>query len=287
MKKYLFLVATLLLTMSLSVSAQRNQRNAGNRGNNMNNRRSEQMMRMTPQERVALMTKELNLTTKEAADVLALCEKQEAERMEQVTEQRSQRNYDRQNRDARRDEMREMRDDRMEEHYAELEKIIGKERVQQWNDSRQDVRDTNRAGRMDGRGYNRNNQSNVGNKGDFDNRRSEYMMRMTPKERVELMTKELDLTTKQAAQVLALTEKQETERIAQVTENRNLRNLGPQDRDARRDEMRKLRDKQVKDHYAELEKIIGKEKLEKWNDLRQDVRDDNRAGRRNPGYRNR
>ena len=286
MKKYLFLVATLLLTVSMSVSAQRNQRNTGNRGN-MNNRRSEQMMRMTPQERVTLMTKELNLTTKEAADVLALCEKQEAERKTQVEENRAQRNSTREANIARRDEMRAERLKEVEKQTAELEKIIGKERVQQWNDIRQDVRDTNRAGRVDGRGYNRNNKGNVGNRQNFDNRRSDNMMRMAPKERVELMTKELDLTTAQAAQVLALTEKQEAERIAQVTENRNIRNLGPQDREARRKEMRETRDKEVKDHYAELEKIIGKDKLEKWNNLRQDVRDDNRAGRRNPGYRNR
>ncbi len=286
MKKYLFLVATLLLTLSMSVSAQRynNRRNVDNRSNN---RRSEQIMRMTPQERVALMTKELNLTSKEAADVLALCEKQEAERIAQVTEQRSQHAMGVQNRDARRQEMREMRDDQVEKHFAELEKIIGKERVEKWNTLRQDIRNNNRAGRIDGRGYNQNNRQSVDNRRISNNTRSDYMMRMSPQERVDLMTKELDLTTEQAAKVLALTEKQEAKRIAQVTENRNLRNLGPQDRDARRKEMRDMRDKQVKEHYVELERIIGKEKLDKWNTLRQDVRDTNRAGRRNPGYQNR
>ena len=285
MKKYLFLVATLLLTVSMSVSAQRNQRNAGNR-DNMNNRRSEQMMRMTPQERVALMTKELNLTAKEAADVLALCEKQEAERKAQVEENRAQRDLTRQANVARRDEMRAERLKEVEKQTAELEKIIGKERVQQWNDSRQEIRDANRAGRVDGRGYNRNNKGNASNRQNFDKRRSDNMMRMAPKERVDLMTKELELTPEQAAKVLALTEKQEAERTAQVTENRKLRDSVPQDSDARRKEMRELREKQMKDHYAELEKIIGKEKLEKWSNLRKDVRDDNRAGRRNPGFRN-
>ena len=286
MKKYLFLVATLLLTLSMSVSAQRynNRRNVDNRSNN---RRSEKIMRMTPQERVALMTKELNLTSKEAADVLALCEKQEAERIAQVTEQRSQHAMGVQNRDARRQEMREMRDDQVEKHFAELEKIIGKERVEKWNTLRQDIRNNNRAGRIDGRGFNQNNRQSVDNRRISNNTRSDYMMRMSPQEKVDLMTKELDLTTEQAAKVLALTEKQEAKRIAQVTENRNLRNLGPQDRDARRKEMRDMRDKQVKEHYVELEKIIGKEKLDKWNTLRQDVRDTNRAGRRNPGYQNR
>ena len=286
MKKYLFLLATLLLTVSMSVSAQRNQRNTDNRGN-MNNRRSEQMMRMTPQERVTLMTKELNLTTKEAAEVLALCEKQEAERKKQIEENRSQRNLSRQANVARREEMREKRLKEVEKQTAELEKIIGKERVQKWTDLRQDLRDSNRAGRVDGRGNNRTIKGNVDNRQSFDSRRSDNRMRMSPKERVDLMTKELELTTQQAAQVLALTEKQEAEHIAQVTENRKLRDSGSQNSEARRKEMREMREKQVKDHYTELEKIIGKEKLEKWNDLRQDVRDNNRAGRRNPSNRNR
>ena len=95
------------------------------------------------------------------------------------------------------------------------------------------------------------------------------------------------MTTQQAAKVLALTEKQEAERMTQVTENRKQRDLGPQNSEARRKEMREMREKQVKDHYAELEKIIGKDKLEKWKNLRQDVRDDNRAGRRNPTNQNR
>ena len=286
MKKYLFLLATLLLTVSMSVSAQRNQRNTGNRGN-MNNRRSEQMMRMTPQERVTLMTKELNLTTKEAADVLALCEKQEAERNKQIEENRAQRNLTRQANVARREEMREKRLKEVEKQTAELEKIIGKERVQKWNDLRQNVRDSNRAGRMDGRGNNRTIKGNIDNRQSFDSRRSDNRMRMSTKERVDLMTKELDLTTQQAAKVLALTEKQEAERISQVTENRKLRDSGSLNSEARRKEMREMRDKQVKNHYAELEKIIGKEKLEKWKNLRQDVRDDNRAGRRNPTNQNR
>ncbi|NLC50606.1 MAG: hypothetical protein GX762_09595 [Bacteroidales bacterium] len=286
MKKYLFLLATLLLTVSMSVSAQRNQRNTGNRGN-MNNRRSEQMMRMTPQERVTLMTKELNLTTKEAADVLALCKKQEAERNKQIEENRAQRNLTRQANVARREEMREKRLKEVEKQTAELEKIIGKERVQKWNDLRQNVRDSNRAGRMDGRGNNRTIKGNIDNRQSFDSRRSDNRMRMSTKERVDLMTKELDLTTQQAAKVLALTEKQEAESIAQVTENRKLRDSGSLNSEARRKEMREMRDKQVKNHYAELEKIIGKEKLEKWKNLRQDVRDDNRAGRRNPTNQNR
>ncbi len=288
MKKHLFLVATLLLILSMSVSAQNynNRRNTGNRRNNMNYSRSEQMMRMTPQERVDLMTKELNLTTKEASEVLALCEKHEAERIEEVNKHRSERGTGYANRDARRDEFREMRAEQMEKQFAELEKIIGKERAEKWNELRQDVRDSNREGRYDGRGYNRNSRRDVNNRGNFDNRRSDYMMRLSAQERVDLMTKELDLTSEQAAQILALTQKYEDQRNQEVDEHREERRTERLNRDARRDEFREMRTKQMEEQQAELEKIIGKEKLDKWNSMRQDVRDTNRAGRRNPGYRN-
>ena len=289
MKKYLFLAATLLLTLSMSVSAQNynNRRNTGNRRNNMNYSRSEQMMRMTPQERVDLMTKELNLTTKEASEVLALCEKHETERIEEVNKHRSERGTGYANRDARRDEFREMRAEQMEKQFAELEKIIGKERAEKWNELRQDVRDSNREGRYDGRGYNRNSRRDVNNRGNFDNRRSDYMMRLSAQERVDLMTKELDLTSEQAAQILALTQKYEDQRNQEVDEHREERRTERSNRDTRRDEFREMRTKQMEEKQAELEKIIGKEKLDKWNSMRQDVRDTNRAGRRNPGYRNR
>lgn len=160
MKKYLFLVATLLLTMGMSVSAQNNNRqDVGNRRNNIDNRRSE-LIRMTPKERVDLMTKELNLTDDEAAKVLDLCEKQEATRLEQVKANREQRNMGRQDRDARRKEMMELRRKEVDQHNADLEKIIGKEKVAQWNEIRKDVRAANRAGRAEGRGGNRRNNSN-------------------------------------------------------------------------------------------------------------------------------
>ncbi|MDD2475035.1 MAG: hypothetical protein PHI32_03880 [Dysgonamonadaceae bacterium] len=283
MKKYLFLVATLLLTVSMSISAQ----NYGNR-RNIDNRRSEYMMRMTPQERVDLMTKELNLTDKEASEVLALIKKQEAERIAQVKENRSQRGTGIQKRDARRDEFRAMRDEQMKEQYEELAKIIGKERADKWNELRKDIRDYNRSGRMSGgrsHGYYRNNGQGFDNRRNFDNRRSDNMMRMTPQARVDLMTEKLDLTAEQAAQVLELCKKQEAERIAQVKEQRSQRGTGIQDRDARRDEFRAMREKQMKKHSEELVKIIGKEKADRWNELRQDVRDFNRAGRMSDGGR--
>ena len=146
MKKYLFLVTAVLLTMSMSMSAQNNQRNSDNRGGR-DNRRSEQMVRMTPQERVDLMAKELDLTADQKTEVLALIEKQDKERMEQVAEHRKNRDAGSQVRDAKREEMRAARLREMEKQKTDLENIIGKEKAEKWNDLRKDVRDTNRSGR--------------------------------------------------------------------------------------------------------------------------------------------
>ena len=144
MKKYLFLVATLLLTVTMSVSAQRN---SGNRRNNINNRRSEQVIRMTPQEKANLITKELDLTAKESAEVLGMYEKQDKERIADVNEQRSERGMGAENRDARREEFRKARDAQMKQQFEELVKIIGKEKAEKWNELRKDVRFDNRTGR--------------------------------------------------------------------------------------------------------------------------------------------
>ena len=144
MKKYLFLVATLLLTVTMSVSAQRN---SGNRRNNINNRRSEQVLRMTPQEKANLITKELDLTAKESAEVLAMYEKQDKERIADVNEQRSERGMGAENRDVRREEFRTARDAQMKQQFEELVKIIGKEKAEKWNELRKDVRFDNRTGR--------------------------------------------------------------------------------------------------------------------------------------------
>ena len=139
MKKYLFLVATLLLTLSMTVSAQ-NRRNE-------NNRRTDRIMNISPKERADLMAKELDLTVEQTTQVEALCEKQDAERLVQVKEQRSGRGTGSTNRDARREEMRALRLKEVEQHNAELKEIIGKEKLDKWNELRQDVRDTNREGR--------------------------------------------------------------------------------------------------------------------------------------------
>ncbi|NLZ94811.1 MAG: hypothetical protein GX921_03165 [Bacteroidales bacterium] len=148
MKKYLFLVATLLLTLSMSVSAQNNNRR------NDNNRRTDRIV-MTPKERADLMAKELDLTAKQTEQVQTLCEKQDAERSAQIEKQRSERRTGDSNREKRREEMRALRLKEVEKQNAELEKIIGKEKLDKWNKLRQEVRETNRAGRRNAANRNR------------------------------------------------------------------------------------------------------------------------------------
>ena len=149
MKKYLFLVATLLLTLSMSISAQNNNRR------NDYNRRTDRIMNMSPKERANLMTKELDLTAEQTAQVQALFKKQDAERTVQVEEHRSGRGMGNLNRDARREEMRALRLKEVEQHNAELEKVIGKKKLDEWNKLRQEVREANRAGRRNSANRNR------------------------------------------------------------------------------------------------------------------------------------
>ena len=124
------------------------------------------------------------------------------------------------------------------------------------------------------------------NRRNDNNRRTDRIMNMSPKERATLMAKELDLTAEQTAKVQELCEKQDAERLEQVKKQRSERGTGNVNREARREEMRTARLKEVEKQNAELEKIIGKEKVEKWNKLRQEVRETNRTGRRNPANRN-
>ena len=109
--------------------------------------------------------------------------------------------------------------------------------------------------------------------------------RWTAKDRVETMTKQLELTAEEAKKVQALFEKQDAKRAEQVAAHRADRERGNRDRDARRQEMQTAREKAVAENDAELEKIIGKEKMEQWKQLREErqktLRDANRQGRRN------
>lgn len=112
-------------------------------------------------------------------------------------------------------------------------------------------------------------------------RRQRVENRWTPEKRAEIMAEQLKLSETEKAQVKALLEKNEKERLAQVIEQRAKRENLKKERDARRAEMQELREQAIKANEAELEKIIGKEKVEQWKKYR----DENRTFRRESGRR--
>lgn len=102
--------------------------------------------------------------------------------------------------------------------------------------------------------------------------RPRYENRWTAKNRAQIMAEQLKLTDEEKAQVEALFEKQDKERAAQVDEQRAKREGLRKEREVRRSEMQELREKAVSANDAELEKIIGKEKLDQWKKFREDNR---------------
>ncbi len=97
---------------------------------------------------------------------------------------------------------------------------------------------------------------------------------VTPKQRAEQMAKALELTPEQTTKVEAIF----TDQQAKMAELRQQgQNTDPQ---ARREQMQQLREK----YDAELEKVIGKEKLEKWRTAqREQMRE--RGGQQGQGNR--
>lgn len=148
MRKITWMALVAMLTVSCSLEAQDNT-------SVRRNRRIEPQTknRWTAEDRVEAMTKELELTAEQVADLQALFEKQDAERAEQVAAHLAEREQAARNREVRRKEMEEAREKAVAEYNAELERIIGKEKVEQWEKSRekrqQAIRDSNRRGRRD------------------------------------------------------------------------------------------------------------------------------------------
>ncbi len=136
MKRFNILLLIGLLLLSFATTAQ--------------NRRDAQA-RWSPENRAEYMANELNLSADEKAKVIALFEQQDKERAEQVAEHRAKRDELRNNREERRKEMQDLRTQTVAKNDAQLEKVIGKDKLEQWKKirtKRQDVnRSTNRSGR--------------------------------------------------------------------------------------------------------------------------------------------
>ena len=104
-------------------------------------------------------------------------------------------------------------------------------------------------------------------------------MRMTAKERAEWMAKQLELTADQTEKVQALLEKQDDKRTEQITKLREQREQEITNRNKKREQIRALRENESKENRVELEGIIGKEKMEKLNTLRESRRQRSQADR--------
>ena len=102
-----------------------------------------------------------------------------------------------------------------------------------------------------------------------DNRQRQEV-RMDAKDRAEWMAKELNLTDAQKEQVKALFEEQDAKRTADVSKMREQRNQEITDRDKAREEMRAMREQEMKENQENLEKIIGKENMEKLDNIRKE-----------------
>lgn len=92
------------------------------------------------------------------------------------------------------------------------------------------------------------------------NQRNGQRVQQTPKERAERMAKQLELTPEQQTQVEALFVKQDAER----TKWRDEMRANNQTAGVDREKMRAQFDERRKAENEALEKIIGKEKMEKY-----------------------
>ena len=148
MKKITWIALIAMLVMGCTLGAQDNKRDEDRRDQETPPQTEN---RFTAKKRAESMGKELELTAEQVAKVQALFEKQDAERAEQMAAQRERRDQAAGDRKARRNEMREAREKAVAEQDAELERIIGKEKTEQWKKSREErqqaLRDSNRQGR--------------------------------------------------------------------------------------------------------------------------------------------
>lgn len=139
MKKYYLIMCAVMLTFSLSMSAQNRQGRQGNR--------DRQTTQMTAKDRVNWMAKEIDLTDAQKVEIEALFVKQDAKRAEDMAKMREGRDQGATNRDKMREEMRTMRDAEMKKNQEELEKIIGKEKSEKLDAIRKTRMSNNRQGR--------------------------------------------------------------------------------------------------------------------------------------------
>ena len=132
MKKVTLMLIVIMIFLGCNSNAQNTTTAQVNKDTTINLRRSRVENRWTPTSRAESMAEQLNLTEAEKAQVEALLERNAEERAAQAEVQRVERERLRAEREAERTEARELRDKANLANDAELENIIGKEKLDQW-----------------------------------------------------------------------------------------------------------------------------------------------------------
>lgn len=130
MKKFGIIALMAIFLSAMTISAQDANNAQANKPMKKGFPKRELRQKITPQQRADRMAKELNLTTEETQKIKTLFEKEDAER-EKIRAEREK------DRTQKRAEAQKMMQQKMDEHQANLEKIIGKEKTDQWKQNQQ------------------------------------------------------------------------------------------------------------------------------------------------------
>lgn len=108
-------------------------------------------------------------------------------------------------------------------------------------------------------------------------RRGGMQSMYTPEQQAERVAKDLNLSDAEKAKLVDFYTKNRAEREAARAEHLKNNEQRRAENMAKREEFRKEREVFQKQHDAELEKIIGKEKLEELKKMREERRNSNRS----------
>ncbi len=146
MKKVGIVLLAGFFTLSLSLAAQ-NQRGQQRQGGMMSN--------YTPEKQAEQMAKDLNLTAGQQAKLADFYRGQKEQRDAKREEFMKAQNERREANQANREKFRTEREKEQKLHDAEIEKIIGKDKMEQLKKMREERRNKNRDARPQGRRMNR------------------------------------------------------------------------------------------------------------------------------------
>ena len=258
MKKNVYLVMCIMLMMTFTLSAQQPMMNRSKNVQKIEcGKGHHQRGISTPQMRADRMATELGLTDNEKAKVKDFFEKEDANKVKRMDEVQKIRK-----------EMKAKIDGDKKSSATELEKIIGKDKVQKLADKREEMRAKMDNNKKEGRGgrnalsaeKSKMNRPHNGNKTKRGNERRQNTI-VTPQMRADRMTTELGLTDNENAKLKNLFEKEDAIKVKRMDEAQEIQK-----------EMKAKIEDDKKSNATELEKIIGKEKVQKLVDKREEMK---------------